>query len=76
MGEKINDTWRSVKPEPRRASVGRMTPRDTSNVAIGGAAAAVVTWVLHDVLGVPVPPEVAVAFGTLGGYVTGRFLRY
>ena len=74
--QKMADTWRSVKPEPRQGSTGKATVRDTSNVALGGAVAMVVIWLLHDALGIHVPPEVGAAFGTIGGYLTGRLLRY
>ncbi len=74
MRRKLNDTWKSIKPETKRPTSA--TKRDTSNVALGTSVAMVVVWVLHDAMGVNVPPEVAAAFGTIGGYVTGRFLRY
>ena len=74
MRKKMNDTWESVKPQARRAD--KPTPRDTSNVALGISGAVVVIWVLHDGFGVHVPPEVATAFGSIGGYITGRLLRY
>lgn len=74
MRRKLNDTWKSIKPETKRPASA--TPRDTSNVALGTAVAVVAIWVLHHAMGVHVPPEVAAAFGTIGGYATGRFLRY
>ena len=74
MRDKLNHTWKSLRPEAKKAAAA--TPRDTSNVAVGMAGAVVLIWILHSGFGVHVPPEVAGALGTIGGYTTGRLLRY
>ena len=76
MPDKMNNTWSSVKPEPRGNGAGGPTRRDVSNVALGGSISVILIWILHDGFGVHMPPEVAGAFATIGGYVTSRLLRY
>lgn len=73
----LEDSWDSIRPEVRKPSRGSgPTVRDGTNVGLGGAAAIVVVWILHDVLGMNVPPEVSSAFAVILGYALARLLRY
>lgn len=60
----------------REGSEAKLTARDGGNLGILGSVIIVVTWLVHDVLGLEVSPEVAVAIGTLIGYVAVRKFRY
>lgn len=74
MVRKLEDSWNALKPGLKENS--KATPRDGSNVALGTSLAIIITWLLHEVAGVPVPPEVAVAFGSVSGWFVGRKFRY
>lgn len=80
---KPDDTWtgkrvvEAMTPRMKNSGGGRtLTPRDFSNVGLSGSCAVIAAWFAHDVLGLEMSPEVAVAFGTLGGYAVGRLLMY
>ncbi len=50
----------SVAPRPKIAAAG-----------IAGAATTILIWILHDLVGVEVPPEVAAALATLLAFAAG-----
>ena len=76
MTKRFEDSWKSIKPERRRGNNAKTTPRDGGNVSIGMAVGVVIVWIIDSMVGVPVPPTVAVAIGTISGYFLGRKLRY
>lgn len=76
LTEKMADTWHSVKPQARQGDGARATVRDGGNIGLSAAIVIIVVWILHDIVGIDVPPEVAVAFGTVSGYIVARKLRY
>jgi len=55
---------------------GAPTTRDGGNASIIIFTQIILMWLLNDCLGLPVPREVAGAFGGLIGYFGGRYLRY
>lgn len=75
MRRKLEDSWQALKPALDNER-GRATARDGANVTLGTSIAVIVAWVIDDLVGIPVPPEVAVAFGGVSGYVAARLLRY
>jgi len=52
----------SVAPRPKVAAAG-----------IAGAAATILIWILHDLAGVDVTPEVAAAIATILAFLAGYF---
>ncbi len=74
--QNLEDSWTAVRPKIREGSESKLTARDGSNIGILGSLTIVVTWLVHDVLGLPLTPEVAVALCTSIVYVGARKFRY
>ena len=55
-------TTRSIAPRPKVAAAG-----------IGGAVTTIVIWLLNDMAGIEVTPEVAAALATIIAFVAGYF---
>ena len=73
MRRKLEDSWHAIKPELKNA---KPTPRDVGNMTLGTAPAVILTWLIHDVAGISVSPEVAIALGSISSYLISRKLRY
>lgn len=54
----------------------RTTRRDIGTTSLSTAVGIIAAWGLHDGLGLEVPPEVAVAIGSVAGFFVARNFQY
>lgn len=52
------------------------TPRDLSTSSLSMAATVILVWMLHDLAGLSIPPEIAAALSTVIGFFAARLFRY
>ena len=64
---------REATPKPKSHEATR---RDYGTVSLSTPIVVLVAWVLHDVVGLDIPVEVAAALATVIGFFIARRFRY